>query len=126
MRGGGPLLRALPVVLSVVLLTGCSQDCLWGGRAQAWIDRDANGVWDAGEPPLPGVTFSVVDARSKSRWAQGVSDASGGASLHFLYGCDRREWEVQAQPPAGYRRTTPERVRDGTPFRFGFAPTEAR
>jgi hypothetical protein len=127
-------------ILWIVCLTACSskastpsptptyeisKQCMYTYEAQAWLDEDQDGNWDAGEVPLPGVTFAVKGARSS------VSNAQGRAILQVDWGgasCTQAEQEANfviavVDMPSGYRLTTPDQ--QPAPPRlahFGFAP----
>lgn len=106
------------------------------GIAQAWLDENENGIWEANEAPLPGVEFSIT--YSNGSWIADTqsdyikSDWKGRG--HFpgvlMSGCPDRT-EVYAKAPAGYRLTTPGYLDAGegcvawrrdadNPFLFGF------
>lgn len=121
----------LAFVLSSLLLVGCGVDCSWFGEGQAWIDENENGIWDAGESPLPGVSMSVQDLRNDVDGEGGETGADGKVNLSlFIPGCMRVTIEVSATAPSGYRSTTEEEVRVGRSddeieiVRFGFVPVE--
>jgi hypothetical protein len=110
---------------------------IWEGEARAWIDENNNGKWDNNEKPLEKVNFLVdivmesgqIDLRS---FATSNQDGAAVLSDSFattyrggrcVYGCIK-DWIVRSTVPEGFRRTTPERIRDsdhsGGPFLFGF------
>lgn len=101
-------------------------DCVWPGTAIAWVDVNADGIRDVGEPPLPGVKFYIDDVRNDlEKVGEGVSDWYGEASFSvWLPGCPRVEFEVYPEVPAGYRLTTLSRLSASqTPeFGFGYLP----
>ncbi len=120
-------LAALFALLAVsALLGGCSSDCGWHSKTQAFVDENANGKWDGNEPPLSGARFFVTDASGKSGYGgHWVSDGTGTAYLSFFVACNRvPEFLVFAAPPEGYRLTSPELVeagsQSGQTFTFGF------
>ena len=107
-------------------------------KVMAWIDVNADGVQDTGEPPLPGVGFrSAVGTGA-------VSDESGMALVIFMFAgdpvaCESPGWEdescrlaterVQGRPltvepeiPSGYRLTARGILLEGGVSGFGFAP----
>jgi len=98
------------------------EDCMWPGTAIAWVDVDADGIRDEGEPSLPGVRFYVDDVRNGfEKVGEGVSDWYGEASFSvWLPGCPRVEFEVYPEVPAGYRLTTPLRLSASRALEFGF------
>jgi hypothetical protein len=96
--------------------------CTWYATAKSWLDENENGKWDANEPPLPGVQFSIG-------WDQPVSDfkGEGHGALVTVYICNSaHQVPVSAVPPNGYRPTTSTIITssggEGShgPFQFGF------
>ena len=116
----------------VVLLNACAiGDCGWGSSAKAWIDVNENGIWDADEPPLPGVKFWVdnTQAQHMNTGFGGKSNSKGESTLFvgFGSGCGLIDYSVYPEIPTGYRLTTqsPLSVRgmpgaDYGPYFFGF------
>jgi streptogramin lyase len=105
---------------------GFPPDCMWSATGVAWVDQDANGTWDDGEPPLPGVTFRV------NGWGNGYpSDWRGESSLTiWLPGCPDENFEILPDTPVGYEPTYTSQptvgVRSsGNTFAFGFAQLPA-
>lgn len=102
-------------------------DCAWSGNAFAWIDENEDGMFQKGEPPLPGVVFHVNDTYNQySDVGSGVSNWSGQTELSvFIPGCPETGFEVTADEPAGYRLTTSasyqSKANSGEAFQFGFA-----
>lgn len=97
--------------------------CYWHATAKSWLDKDENGKWDANEPPLPGVQFTIG-------WDHSVSglDGRGYGMMVAQNACSPSyEIEISATPPVGYRLTTsgqlisPGGEGDHGPFLFGFA-----
>ncbi len=97
--------------------------CTWTATAKAWLDENANSKWDANEPPLPGVQFSIgLD--------HPVSDfkGEGHGALVSVLACDPSfKISISAELPLGYYFTTSSTVTttggEGNhgPFLFGFA-----
>ncbi len=117
--------------------------CAMAIRAMAWIDLNADGVQDTGEPPLPGVRFRRA---GEDFWSE-VSDESGWVTVVFMFAgdpvpceslflgdgdssCDLatdrvlatgrvkgRPFDVEPEIPSGYRLNT-----SGGAYGFGFAP----
>ena len=111
-------------------------------RAMAWIDVNADGFQETGEPPFPGVRFCMVGEDHCSE----VSDESGYVNVVFMFGGDPvpreslfsdlscnlatdrvlstgmlkngRRFDVEPEIPSGYRLTT-----SGETHEFGFALT---
>lgn len=117
----------LVLMLLPALVSGCSSDCSWGTKAQAFVDENLNGRWDEGESPLSGVKFFVVDAQGNSGYGGGwESDRSGNAFIGFLTSCNESaDYILSAATPEGFMLTTPQRVEAGSEsaktFTFGFA-----
>jgi len=131
-----------------LLLTGCMKDqpaieiletpthepvmadCFVYFYLSAWEDRDGNGIWDAGEPPLAGVEFSVGGNYAHSlRGGKGISDESGEAVIDTWSpgGClESSFFSVSAASPEGYQLTTESPIRHDAnslsngSYEFGF------
>jgi hypothetical protein len=77
----------------------------------AWIDGNANGLWDADEQPLSWVQFQVKQAENV---ASAVSDGSGEAEVVLEYECtDVREElgdqsTIEPYTPSGYHPIEPD------------------
>ena len=85
-----------------IALTGftvCSGDLDIGDRV--WSDADGDGVQDAGESGLAGVTLTLLDGGGNVVETTNT-DASGNYSFTSLVPWD---WTVTATPPAGYTAT---------------------
>ncbi len=111
------------------MTTGFAPDCLWSDTAVAWIDANANGVYDQDEQALSGVTFHVDDAlNGYSDVGQGyfITNSKGETKLAvWLPGCPNASFEVYPDSPSGFQLTTEPRlsadVRDfGKTLEFGF------
>ena len=106
-----------------------AEDCGWDARAVVWLDKNGNGIWDEGEQPFQGVKIFVDDTLNHYTKVgrDSVSDFRGAASLSvWLPGCPNVEFEIYAEPPTGYRLTTPPRVpaKGKTAFEFGLLKGE--
>ena len=68
-----------------------------------WNDTNANGVQDAGEPGIPGVTLTLTGTASAGGSVTGTTttDASG----HYLFTEVPGTYTVSVAPPAGYTPT---------------------
>lgn len=106
-----------------------SRVCGWERKAYTWIDKNANGRPDPNEPPLPNVKIiAYFIGSSKPAQPADATNVDGSTSWNeILDGCPTYRIEVVAQPPQGYRLTTPERIvsaypngEDKQPFLFGF------
>lgn len=127
------LIVILILLILIMFTTGCCMplaDCIWDATGEAWVDENANGIWDEGEPPLEGVEFHVDDIlNGHADVGRATSDWDGKANISvWLPGCPKARFEVYAEPPSSYRLTTDVRLPvegtgygDSGPFRFGFA-----
>jgi hypothetical protein len=90
----------------------------------AWVDTDADGVQDAGEPGLAGVRIALWDGGTD--WG-GVTGKDGLLTGNLgPRSCSAQIDAASVGIPAGFRATTPTRIngaRDS--YSFGFAPLEA-
>lgn len=99
-------------VAACISLSGCMigavGDCGWGGTVKAWIDTNANGQWDSSEQPLAGV---IITSRSGSLSTL-MTGKDGQAVVDNIWspGCGPEGIVIDAQPPAGFRSTTPSSV----------------
>lgn len=111
---------ALPTArLSETATTG--RDCIWRGTGEAWIDENADGVWEANERPLPGVQLTVNDPQFVIPQTTGVDGRT--AFRLGLRGCTDPDLIVAASPPPGYHPTTaPALLARPAPiaYQFGF------
>ena len=102
-----------------------------GANVTVWLDTNGNGKQDGDEPFLPNVCVwggYLSDFQSLGGWQEicqdkySLTDESGGWSEFYAGGtCD--EIYIAAQPPKGYRPTTPLVV-NGCNAEFGFAPSD--
>jgi putative multiple sugar transport system substrate-binding protein len=88
-------------------------DAGWLAVAKAWLDVNADGVWDSNERPLQGIRF-YLDVRKeqgqsvhREKAMRAVSDDSGVARLIGRGGCPKQVvWDVYPEVPASYNLTT--------------------
>jgi hypothetical protein len=115
------------LALALVLLTGCSADCEWSATVRTWVDKNADGVWDSDELPLPNVNV-FVESYDIPGIPEAVSNEEGEAHLYALLGgCPRGVvFFVYALPPPGHRPSIrslkPATEADERMFEFGFIP----
>jgi protocatechuate 3,4-dioxygenase beta subunit len=72
----------------------------------AWVDENANGLQDYGEPPLPNVRvvlFALGEGGSREMAGEAVTDQYG---LYRFDGLRPGRYVVRAELPPGYRLTT--------------------
>ena len=101
----------------------------WEAAVQAWIDENENGTWDAGELPLAGVKFfaDYTLGNNTGVMAGFPTNIDGDSRLGMgFHGSGLTGITIYPEVPAGYRLTTPARVkasggRTQEPYRFGFA-----
>jgi streptogramin lyase len=105
--------------------------CSWSANAQAWLDEDADGVWDEGEPPMEGVTFHgdyASDEEYKPNMPEVSTDFHGDVEVHIPTACPDHwmRYIVYPDVPPGYYLTTDSSVTRSSFQRdrevaFGFA-----
>jgi len=96
-RYGGMPIAAITV--------GFPPDCVWSATGVAWVDQNANGTRDVGEPPLEGVHFRVYDTTRGNAevGSRAITDWYGRTTLLvWLPGCPSAKFSVGAEPPEGY------------------------
>jgi hypothetical protein len=107
----------VPPILACSLigeLPGFADGC-YLGTAKAWIDENANGLWDTDEKPLPGVSFSLTDGKSDRDYLyEAVSKEKGEFFLSiFPNTCKSLKGytlTLRATPPQGYQATTSSEI----------------
>lgn len=112
-----PAFLFLIILLFATSLCSCGRaglaglgDCAWIVRGMTWIDENANGQWDAGEKPAPGIRVFVRDESDLAGfWKAGTSNEAGEARLQVGVGCPHNP-VVDAVAPNGYQPTTPTRI----------------
>jgi hypothetical protein len=126
MRNLGPLALGCVLVILLPLVCACGHsDCQFARSVAAWVDENANGVREAGEPLLTGVVFSAQNRLGPGGGEKDADPYADQVTLTFLYLCGRAKWDVTARPPAGYHNTTPATVtvdkdNDDPVIMFGF------
>jgi hypothetical protein len=81
---------------------GAVADCQWSAKVFTWIDVNADGIFQEGEPPLPGINILMDDTRTSVTNSQGETKLGTG----FVEGCWEQNIKITAEEPAGYRQTT--------------------
>jgi hypothetical protein len=99
---------------------GIAVDGVAMAKVLTWNDLNGNGVIDADEPPLPGITIEIG-------YPPSLTKADGqGIATQFKPGCACECWKgeiVSAETPSGYRATTPAELPltgDDRTYQFGF------
>ena len=93
--------------------------------AKAWVDRNGNGIEEADEAPLPGVTFVLL---YEGRRFTPMSGPTGEAHFLLRIPCEHKAvLEIHAKPMEGYQLTTSQSIENipvsilpEEPFLFGF------
>jgi hypothetical protein len=102
----------------------CCADGFANAKVFTWLDLNANGQVDQGEPPLENVAAMLIrfeqyplkqvfeDIHSKTYFeGEGITDIKGTTNLFiFMPGCTRHCWDgysVAVEVPSGYKPTTP-------------------
>ena len=116
-----------------ILRAGHAADCIWYASARTWIDANADGLVDPGEPPLRDVKIHVEDLQNQIptvSWPA-ITDQEGAVQLNVsIPGCADTIFEIYVDIPEGYRITTRPRLAiqpeiwqsTGKVYYFGFAP----
>lgn len=68
-----------------------------------WLDTDGDGIQDAGEVGIAGVTIYVIDPSTGDTIATAITDATG----HYLVNVEPGTYTVVVVPIDGYDNTTP-------------------
>jgi len=118
------------LVLTGVIYIPLGEFCSWEFTGQAWIDENADGIWDENEPPLEGVQFHLNYASEPDHdvnMEEAYTDSHGDVSLGlWTYSCAPAKFAVYPDIPSGYRLTTKASVtrttrQQDTKISFGFA-----
>ncbi|MDD5392158.1 MAG: IPTL-CTERM sorting domain-containing protein [Thiothrix sp.] len=76
---------------------------------RVWIDLDANGKQDAGEPGVPGATVTLLDASGKPAtdlYGKVVAPQTTDADGNYLFGSlSEGSYLIKVTPPPGYAPT---------------------
>lgn len=99
--------------LQYILRAGSMDDCAWYGSARTWIDSNADGRVDRGEPLLADVTIHVDDVENQLvdvGWPA-RTDQDGDAQFTIpIPGCLDTVFEIYVDVPEGFRMTTSPRI----------------
>lgn len=101
-----------------------SKQCYWEGSAFTFVDTNADGKFQEGEAPLPGITIKFT--RRSLQTQKSTTDMNGIANLSLVFmGCHDVEIEVGVDTPEEMQLTTPavyqvENPKNGERFIFGF------
>jgi streptogramin lyase len=100
---------------------GAVADCFYNVEVFTWVDINADGILQEGEPPLPGVNILIDDKLPRVTNSEGEIQFGSG----FVEGCPPTKYKITAEGPVGYRPTTagPQFYRESggnQSFQFGF------
>jgi hypothetical protein len=99
------ILLCISIAAGAAIIGSCSRsvvtDCDWNAKVFTWIDINADGIFQKGEPPLPGVNIHIDDERSHVTNSTGEIQFEGGFD-----GCSQTSYKITTEEPAGYRLTT--------------------
>jgi len=99
--------------LHYILGAGSMTDCAWYGSARAWLDSNADGLVNHGEPPLDDVKIHVNDVENgfvDVGWPA-ITDKDGDVQFNVpIPGCLDTVFEIYVDIPEGYRITTRPRI----------------
>jgi len=84
-------------------------DCFLSFQVAAWQDLDGNGLWDASEPPLEGVEFSLQGNYAQIWGKPYLSEANGQLTISTWNPgrCIEQDYTITAIPLETYEPTTP-------------------
>jgi len=107
------LLIVLCLVVSLCIQQGLNSmsfgDCFgYAWNVLAYIDLNEDGLFQSGEPPLPGVTIQIGLANAFEDTQAETTNWNGKALMSM--GCreEPENYMIKVTTPAGYRLTTPE------------------
>jgi len=96
-----------------ILGMGGIADCTWQGSVRAWIDSNADGLLDQGEPPLNDVRIHVDNVRNQLvdiSWPA-ITDRNGEVQFNVsIPECSDALFAIYVDIPDGYRITTRPRI----------------
>jgi hypothetical protein len=108
----------------LLLSNSLSKQCDWEGSAFTFVDTNADGRFQVGETPLPGITINLT--RRSLQTQKFTTDINGVANLRVVFmGCPDLDIEIGVDPPEGMQLTTPaiyqvENPKSDERFIFGF------
>lgn len=74
-----------------------------------WLDRNANGIQETGEPGVDGVTVSVYSSRSGPPLSQTITRSQDGSAGYYSFqGLAEGTYYVHFAVPSGYKATKAE------------------
>jgi hypothetical protein len=100
--------------LHYILRIGGIADCVWHGSARTWIDSNADGRVDPGEPPLQDVAIHVDDLQNQLmdiNWPAATDNRGDVKLIASIPGCHDTQFEIYVDIPEGYRMTTKPRIK---------------
>ena len=96
-----------------ILRAGNIADCTWQGSARAWIDSNADGRINPGEPPLRDVRVHVDQPQNQllGIYWPAITGQDGEVQFNLsIPGCSTTLFEIYVDIPEGYRITTKPRI----------------
>jgi len=99
-----------------ILRAGSIADCTGQGSARAWIDSNADGRINPGEPPLSDVRIHVDNVQNQLADVGGISSPAitgqdGQVQFNLsIPGCSNTLFEIYVDIPEGYSITTRPRI----------------
>ena len=96
-----------------ILRAGNVADCTWHAAARAWIDANADGHINPGEPPLSDVRIHVDHVQNHFMDIPWPAMTGKNGEVQFnlsIPGCSSSLFEIYVDIPEGYRITTRPRI----------------
>jgi hypothetical protein len=92
--------------LAIVALLACALPCRAADIGDfVWLDLDEDGIQDAGEPGLAGVTVELWEAAGGSPYSSDVTDANG---IYAFSSVPVGDYHLQVSLPVGYSGFSPQ------------------
>jgi hypothetical protein len=99
------ILLCISIAAGAAIIGSCGPsvvaDCYWDAKVFTWVDVNADGIFQEGEPPLPEVNILIDGERSYVTNSVGEIQFGGG-----FYGCPQTRYKITTEEPAGYQLTT--------------------
>ncbi|RME93327.1 MAG: T9SS C-terminal target domain-containing protein [Bacteroidetes bacterium] len=96
----------------------CTTDIRWTGQLAigdyAWVDTNENGIQDAGEPPLAGVTVTLSGFTTATNQDVDMTITTDADGCYFFTDQDGGIYTITFGLPNGYQYTLPNATTDDT------------